>query len=121
MVLNFLLTLQFITKLKFMFNIGDRVKCINTGKLTTTLFQLPNLVMNREYIVYSTKICSCGAQKVDVGLIVSKPMNIHCECKKFFESNNIRWCSSKRFVKVQESKEYIAVASNVEIEELTLN
>ena len=102
-----------------MFNIGDRIKCINNKPLTSSC-NPPKLVMNREYIIYDIDVCSCGDISFDVGLHTVLEL-MECLCGKIEYDTKAWWCSSKRFIKIQETKEYIAVTSNVEIKELTLN
>lgn len=104
-----------------MFQIGDRVKCINAKKGD---FQT-SLVLNREYIVYGIKTFPCGCVGVDVGIFFNEKHHLRCACSKNYTwhvyKGDIEWSSSKRFVKVQDKREYIAVQSNVEVEELILN
>lgn len=98
-----------------MFKIGDRVKCIkNQG--------IEKLILNREYIIYKIRDCFCGSISIDVG-IQERFGNTICSCGCVLFTDTIQWCDSKRFVKVQEKKEYIAVQSNIEVveEELQLN
>ncbi len=100
-----------------MFKVGDRVKCINASSVHP-LFKKPPLVLGREYIIYNISECSCGAICLDVGF-ASELGQTHCHhCGNISHSlDETHWCSSKRFIKVQEKKEYIAVSSTVEVEE----
>jgi hypothetical protein len=103
------------------FKVGDRVVCVDTSS-NDFVEGYPNLILNREYIVYSTANCSkCSVQYLDVGF-PSDVMWLNCKCgMREARVDNIHWCGSWRFRKVAEKVEYIAVAVNVEIEEPVLN
>ncbi len=105
------------------FKIGDRVKCINVDNLNPKQNgRLPPLVLHREYIIYDIRVCSCGGVSLDVGISKLKLFRTICyTCITPTPPSSIHWCSAKRFVKVQEKKEYIAVESSVEIEEPSLS
>jgi len=100
-----------------MFQIGDRVKCISKASNQP-------LIIGREYIIYNIKNCiECGHITLDVGLVGEQGFQFCIKCNNKYNSPIIWWFSEKRFVKVQEKKEYIAVQSNVEVkeEDLQLN
>lgn len=106
------------------FKIGDRVKCIKVDDFhpNPNPGNLPPLVLHREYIVYDINICSCGSVALDVGIGKLKVVRTHCYmCADLTPPSSIHWCAAKRFIKVQEKKEYIAVESSVEIEEPVLS
>lgn len=101
-----------------MFNVGDRVKCIKTGSITIGEGNIPALVKNREYIIYGINSCTCKTVILDVGLTVrTYNGNLSCSCGIKTPHNGIHWCASVRFVKIQEKKKYITVASTVEVNE----
>lgn len=104
-----------------MFKVGDRVKCIKVGRLNGSQGTPPPLVLNREYIVYGISQCNCGMLALDVGIATTNGLPTNGCCGSYLPGNHVRWCNSKRFVKVQEKKEYIAVESNVEIENPVLS
>jgi hypothetical protein len=108
-----------------MFKVGDRVVCINNSLLSggSTLRNQPKLIKGREYIIYDIMPCDCGSLKLDVGLASNNEIFTcnSCGIDNIINGNEIHWCASERFRKVEEKKEYIAVTSNVEVEEPILN
>ena len=103
------------------FKIGDRVKCINTSPQGFG-FNAPPLVLGREYIIYRIQFCStCGTEKLDVGLISRNGEPSYCNCLTMIENSNSYYASAHRFEKAIEKVEYIAVTTNIEIQEPTLN
>lgn len=104
-----------------MFKIGDRVKCIKVGNITNGPGLNPPLVLNREYIIYDIHVCKCGSVTLDVGLSTTMS-NAKCvKCSNKYKGQNVHWCHSSRFIKVQEKTEYKAVHSEIVVEEPVLN
>lgn len=101
------------------FKIGDRVRCINTGRIDSG--NQPKLILGREYIIYDIHTCKCGSINLDVGLKTENGYPTICNCNKTISLNDIHWCAAERFERVLEKVEYIAVATNIEIEEPVLN
>ncbi len=99
-----------------MFKIGDRVKCINNSGKSS------NLKKGREYVIYNIKTCECGEVNLDVG-VISPVDTLICTLCRHSEPviDSVDWCNSKRFIKIQEKKEYISVSTTVEVEETILN
>lgn len=108
-----------------MFNIGDRVKCINNSPINNDHIHLiPRLKLNGEYIINNIMSCKCNSLFLDVGLIANANASIYtkcCYCSYIFIDNRIHWCASKRFVKIEEKKEYKIIHSEIIIEEPVLN
>ena len=103
------------------FKVGDRVVCVDVNRMDSRP-KVPNLILNREYIVYGVSFCTvCRTQAIDVGLIAEITESICVNGHSCIRNDKIRWCGSYRFRKVAEKVEYIAVAVDVEIEEPNLN
>lgn len=103
------------------FKIGDRVKCTNASPVRFG-FNAPPLVLGREYIIYKIHFCStCGMENLDVGLISKNGNPSYCRCLTMIENSNTYFAASYRFEKAIEKVEYIAVTTNIEIQEPTLN
>lgn len=103
------------------FKVGDRVRCINNRNLNSINADNPKLVLGREYIVYQIHVCSkCGLLSLDVGLH-NDGDTIVCDCLDKFNPQGIHYCNSSRFEKAIEKVEYIAVTTNIEIQEPALN
>jgi hypothetical protein len=106
-----------------MFNIGDRVVCIDNTDMGGALKGiLPALIKGREYIVYSISSCEgCGTPVIDVGLVANSA-HTRCVCRhRSSFTTNVHYCNAKRFRKVEEKKEYVAVSTNVEVDEPCFN
>lgn len=102
------------------FKIGDRAKCINASSLNGG--NPPPLVLGREYIVYGIDICpKCQLVALDIGLVSQTKLGSHCPCGINTLPSLIWWAAASRFEKAIEKVEYIAVATDIEIQEPVLN
>ncbi len=92
-----------------MIQIGDKIKCINVGKLPQqpNAKKLPPLKLNGYYIVQNIQTCSCGHVIYDVGISSNYSGVMDClTCSKQYPATAIHWCASERFIKEEQTTEY---------------
>lgn len=92
---------------------GDRVKCVKSH--STGLGSVNGL----DYIVYNSRVCECGEQKLDIGMkIPESGQGTICRCG-LLTTSEVFWHSSRLFRKVEEKVNYVKL--EIEVEEPCLN
>lgn len=79
-----------------MIKVGDRVVCVKAHRDPRC-----NLVVGREYIIYASRECSCGAVTFDIG-ITTASMAITCKCGRMKSPDGVWWICQTLFRKVEE-------------------
>lgn len=98
---------------------GDIAICVNISPMDPISTGVPPLRLNSEYIVQNVYQCpKCKTISLDVG--IGSINGTKCLCQENIPCNNIRWCSSKRFVKknIKSKEEQIEEAIKKEDYEL---
>lgn len=99
---------------------GDTVICVDASGHEQIPGIPPRLIKGRKYIVYGIMNLPCGCPVIDVGLVAESDYNRCVNHNERTKSNdNIHWCYSKRFRKIEPL--YRTIEISMKKEEMILN